>query len=349
MSRPALLALLLLGGCARPGPTPVWVDIDRVPRPAPPPGAAPIAGLPGEPARSLTLPSRPAERLGVRGGATPEEIAALLRRGQTRARRRLADLLRRFAAEEIAGLTAGETTKLDAAARERASEREVAFRARFERYADLRAPLAVELAFLAGFPDSGREPSDLPETQIVRRRELARAAAVRKEIAELDAAFVRDTEKLLAEDEALDAAARADLLVRIERKRAELERTADEEAARQVPLDLDRIPGRRLAEGAVTLPAVPGSRVDLPATAPLPGTAGVPSATAAETATEWRERLAGERRVFLAERGWTLRRGAPDRTAAFLRWRTTFLPPAPSATSPPSSAASSSAATPPGR
>ncbi len=319
----ALLLFLLLAGCS-PGKKEVSVDVDRLLRE----GASPAAPQPTPPSPPsadgsfvLEQPGMPARALRrVAGGARDSQVRREIEAIQTRARKSLEARLRRaYALEarrfEIEAEREEERGRL--ATYEKVSAR---VREAFEAAADKRAPRLAHLTILAGFPDTKLKEPPPPEKKVSRMR-YDEAQRLRKELAEIEAAYQAQVAEILrsVEDDLAEGALA--LRVRIENLRAAADRRAAEQAAAQVQITTKDL-GIRLAPAPnIELPAVPPQRVVVEPGAPLSPAPEVRSQGVLAGPGDRRRLLEHELGIWLGLRRYALAKDGQDATEEFKEWR----------------------------
>lgn len=198
-------------------------------------------------------------------------------------------------------------------------------RSRFMTYADNRAPHAITVALFSGWPDTESSANQVAgESEIARKRQLARAQVSRAKLADLDADYERDVRKLLAgyDDEVADAI--TEIRVEIEKMRADAEARAQADALAQVAKQTQEIESVLSGKAEVVLPARPGRTAKTPAGAPIAAAPELRFPTLVETNRMRLEAVRSDAKIWAAHFSVRLvdsPRGAPDRTAEFIAWR----------------------------
>lgn len=321
-SLPLLLALIV-AGCAPPSQS-VRVDLDRIPvsrlpettdfkTPEPPAPSPEIrVQIPGLKQDVLEDPSH----------ANQESVAKTIENQQRTARTELEKRLRAVYAEEVRLFQLQVNRDLDRgrpAAYEEANER---ISERFQRYADEWSPLAAELYDIVGFPDPN--PQSLPPKRAlgnVAQGRYDRAAALRKQLAAVDAAYDEDKAAILREAQDKLSVEEAKALTRVQELADQLERKAKQEAFAQVQISVQDL-GLQLADSQpIVLNATPSQSVQIPAERPLPPAPQVPSSDIPNSLKDQRARMERDLQIWLQVNRYRLDPNARDATAEFEQWR----------------------------
>jgi hypothetical protein len=321
----ALLASILVGAGCAPAPTPVHVDLDRLlkaeNRPAPP-----APKLPGPPnARgplTATVPGLPAGYLSDPSRTSRGEVAASIERQQQKARRDLERRLRAVYAEQVRQYDLSVRREIEGARPQAYDEANQRIRARFERYANERAPVAARLYDLVGFPDPNPE-NNPPRRELgkVSQQRFDEAADLRRRLAAIEADYARDKRAILQAAEDALSGREAELLARVREMADRLERQAAEEAEAQVRTSVRDLGLQLTDPQPLALAATPDRTVSISGEPPIAPAPKVPSGGIPSGREDRRRRMERELRIWLGVNRYRLDGRARDATSEFQRWR----------------------------
>ncbi|GEM_PF-4739803 len=320
---PLIGALALFGCVKKVAPEAVWVDVaglsatvSPVRKTVPPP-------VPPEriPARTASLPARPAARLVAQAGIDGAELAREVDEAQAKSlknlRRKLSEVYRR----EADRFARAQIRALGDPYRKATLALYPAFRKKFEAYAAKRAYPAAVLFFAVGRNDPDKEIEGVLKlsTDPYGKLLFKRAHAARTELMALDAAFKGVEEAWVESIQSQGDAAKAATFASIESNRDTLNRQALAEATLNLgPRGTEAIELRLARRGVAVVPAVPARVAVLPAVAPpLPA----PVVESPKALTDARSRLLGEARIWAAQSGFRLDPKGRDATSEFERWK----------------------------
>lgn len=327
-SRFLLLGFVALVGCAPPV-VGVRVDIDRILAHDPvaaPPVEKPLPKPPKpQPGQIFTMKGLPADFLSDPSRANSTDVEATIEKQQRAARRSLEARLRAVYHDQARQFQLNLEREISGSRPKMFEEVNVTICARFEKYADERAPLVTRLFDLVGFPDPN--PTDLPPkagTDPATQRKLTEASTIRKKLAAVEASYHKDKREILNHADDQLSTQEAAMFGRVRELVDRLERQAAKEAATQVPISAKDL-GLQLTDSKpIVLAATKDHVVVIPPEAPIPPAPEVPSSGYPDGPRERRKRMERELRIWLGVGGYRLSPNGPDKTMEFESWRKKF-------------------------
>lgn len=327
-NRLAWLSLVLLGGCSPPLQA-VRVDVDRIVATEPVPEPPPVIQTPKPPpvrgGQTIVLHGLPAGFLSDPSRAKSSDVEAAIVKQQLAARRSLEARLRNIYHDQVRQFQLNLEREISGTRPKWFDDANVAICARFEKYADDRAPLVIRLYDLVGFPDPN--PDNKPvseESDKFKRRRLTEASVVRKRLAAVEAAYQRDKVAILAKADDQLSAQEAAMFVKVRDMTDRLEQQASREATVQVPISAKDLGLQLTDTKPITLPATKDRVVVIPGDAPLPQAPEVPSSAIPNGVADRRNRIEHELQIWLGVRRYRLAPDGRDETTEFQTWRRKF-------------------------
>ena len=326
-SRVALyIVLAALGaGCQETAHKRVYVDVEAVlasyrasplpSRPTPkPPG--------GLPATTLSVPAVSPRTIIVQA-ASDQKAQALLEANRKKSVRELTRLVAQRYVREVDRAGAERIRALAPGRRAAYEDAQKAVRAEFETYADKRGAKVVRLTSLVGFPDPN--PLSLTPTTPVPKYvldRLAEAAALRTEIAALEAEYERRVGEILA-----GVAKQYDIdltqaRLEIEQDREAAIAKAEKEALNDANAAYKALSPLLISSMKVDLRGQPAQSVTLPAVKPPMAAPQIREQTL--NAAQRRKILEDQLHIWISTNGYELSKsadGVEDVTAQFVKWR----------------------------
>ena len=326
-SRSLLLVLVLTAGCSSEQQA-VFVDLESVVAaeslPVPPNIAAPQQPGTFE-GSTLTLPPLKARTLRLEDTQQRiNRVQDVIRKAREQAYRELSARLRETYLNEIKQIETERLGSLEGPYREAIAAVLSRIRSQFEAYAEKRGPKVVKLALLAGFPDSDPQ-SQRPPPQDKKwpYHDFLEAKQLRAEIAALDKEYELGLQAVLDEPDAAKAEEITKIRVQIEQMRADADRRAQEEAAKQVQREQEELRSALADKREVTLPAIPGRTVKVPGSDPVTAPPKVEALGVDELRKRLRATIQSDLTIWAGQRDYKLvKKGAgTDATKEFIEWR----------------------------
>lgn len=314
---------LLAGGCSVNKPPLLFVDLDRLEAiaPAVPSDGFATRGLKGLKAISGSMAALPEQiTLSEDSRALSQEA---WREVQASREKLFQDLKRKLTLtylSEVQGLRDEKRLELAEKELEKLERVWEVIRGKFEILAAKTGPLTYRLSWLAGFPDPDPNSRRRSLVDELRKAQLEESAELRKQIKALEDSYRAEVRALLANLEADNESALAQVIEQEKLQDGDLIRQAETEARRRAAQVLSAI-----SESAFTpessLPAQPASLAQGAA-----AQAKRPQDWRSEYRSPWplRARLKDEAMIFVRLQGgaWSpTAKGAKDATQEFLKWR----------------------------
>ena len=322
----AILILVLGGfGCRQPAQQRVYVDFEAVlasykssPLPSRPVPKAPN----GLPAQTLSLPAVAPRRVIVEGAPTVQ-AGALLEENRKKAVQELTRLLSRRYQREAERAGEKLVRALDPKRKAAYLAAQNSVQQEFQTYAVQRAPLIARLTSLVGFPDpnpnSVPPPADTPAFLVARLKE---ADDIRKQIAQMDAAYENKIQDLLAQAGNQYNVDLAAIQKQVDQDRQVAMRRAESEAVAEAAKTYKSLRPILMGPSQVDLPGEAAQSLQLPAVPPPISAPEVRERTL--NANERRAILRSQLNIWLKLNGYDLAKspdGVKDMTAQFEQWR----------------------------
>ncbi|CAN5466492.1 hypothetical protein BH11ARM1_BH11ARM1_01520 [soil metagenome] len=327
----AVLAIgIVVGGC-KPTTQSVYVDMASVLRaPAVNVPARPNIATPPKPlgAVTRTMPAKPATPIKDNLRGSGPHIRELIQQAQVQALKDIQIRLRKFYDSELKRFELEQQRTVSDAETKAYEDATNRIRAAFEVYATKRMPVFTQLTLFAGFPDPNPK-SKLPNVEMtpVLQKRFDDTVELRKQLKVIDDEFDNAVGEILGDVQDLTAMNVADMRLKVEQFKQDLDKKAADEAASQVRATSADLGLTLIEPIKIVLPATPSHSVTIPAEHPMTSAPEVP-VSGILTKAEDREKLLRQQLNIWAKLNRYEIDSKPghstDKTNEFLQWKQKF-------------------------